>query len=433
MNETPTETALMAIEPHTAVVTAITPAQARVDAVSNALHKAYERASTLQLTKEESEALAADFPDDAFQAGAQGKEHLIYIEHAYLRDRFTQVLGIGQWVVVRTRPHWAEAFKFFSRTEKRELEGTRLYAECALIIRGCFVSENIGSMDYYPNQQTNYGDAAKGAVTAAFRRCASDIGVGLQAWKEGFVEGWLARRRGQSSSATAPPRTQSAKTTPPPAQTPKSTFTREETPAGKKEREKRLDVWLTACKDKFLADHVANEASLWEFVNKKGWIMDNEKLSDIPVTKLFPSINMTLDVEANKAACKKDYDAVVKEFGRFCDGGDGPPDDFAPAEPPINTSFGALGTTKIEVPRDANLDPNSPDAPWRSFPMPWGVNKDTKLADLEKKYLYGQWANYTVETTFNGKPKRPETIAKDTEFREALDAAGSHYGFTKKD
>jgi outer membrane biosynthesis protein TonB len=85
----------------------------------------------------------------------------------------------------------------------------------------------------------------------------------------------------------------------------------------------------------------------------------------------------------------------------------------------------------VEVPRDENCDPNSPSAPWRSFPFPFGKSAGRKLADVDKKYLFGFWANYKVEETFNGKPRRPETIAKDTRFRQMLDEAGKHYEFGK--
>lgn len=179
-----------------------TPAQARVDAVSTVLHAAYQRASTLKLTPEQDAALNEDFPDDAFKPGAAGKEHLIYIEHAFLRDRFNAVLGRGQWAMVRMRPHWAEQF----RTAKGG-EATRIYAEAALLIKGCYVGEAIGDMVYYPNNESqNYGDAAEGAMTAAFRRCAKNFGVGLQAWKKDFCEGWKKRQGGGQSQhgPTAP-------------------------------------------------------------------------------------------------------------------------------------------------------------------------------------------------------------------------------------
>lgn len=183
----------------------LTPAQARVEAVASVLAAAYAKASTLELSPEAVLKLKADFPDEAFKQGAAGKADLIYIEHAFLRDRFDEALGMGQWALVRTRPHWGEDF----RTSKGE-QATRIYADCALLVRGALVSEAIGDMVYYPNNATqNYGDAAEGAVTAAFRRCAKQFGVGLQAWKKDFCEGWWARRRAERAprpaGATAPP------------------------------------------------------------------------------------------------------------------------------------------------------------------------------------------------------------------------------------
>ena len=50
----------------------ITPAQAKVDAIANLTMSAYAKAGTLQFTREEIDALAADFPDEAFQPGAAG-------------------------------------------------------------------------------------------------------------------------------------------------------------------------------------------------------------------------------------------------------------------------------------------------------------------------------------------------------------------------
>jgi hypothetical protein len=84
----------------------------------------------------------------------------------------------------------------------------------------------------------------------------------------------------------------------------------------------------------------------------------------------------------------------------------------------------------IEVPRDKN-DPDHPEAPWRSFPMPWGNHAGTPLAKLPKNYLFGNWANYEVTTEYNGKPKTEATIAKDELFRAMLDEAGKHYQFRK--
>lgn len=159
-------------------------AEMRQAAIGSVFKSALDKASTLELTQQQIEALKAPFPVEAFQMGAGGNRDLAYIEHAYLRDRFDTVIGMGKWALIRTRPHWGEPFEYYSKTERRKMEGMRIYADCALLIHGCLVAEAIGSMDYYQNQQTNYGDAAEGAMTAAFRRCAKQFGVGLQAWKK---------------------------------------------------------------------------------------------------------------------------------------------------------------------------------------------------------------------------------------------------------
>jgi hypothetical protein len=167
----------------------ITAAQAKIDAVASLTMKAYEKAATLQITKEESDRLQAEFPDEAFKPGAAGKESLIYVEHAHLRDRFIEVFGMGGWAMV-PRNRWAEPFK-----TQKGVEGSRIYVEAMLVIRGCFVAEAVGEMEYYPsNGSQNYGDAVEGAETAAFRRCAKKFGVGLQAWKKDWCEGWWKRR-----------------------------------------------------------------------------------------------------------------------------------------------------------------------------------------------------------------------------------------------
>jgi hypothetical protein len=86
----------------------------------------------------------------------------------------------------------------------------------------------------------------------------------------------------------------------------------------------------------------------------------------------------------------------------------------------------------IELPRDPPGPTDDQDA-WRTFPMPWGAQAGVPMGDLDKKYLFGLWANYKVETEYKGNPKKPETIAKDQTFRAMLDLAGKHYEFRKPD
>lgn len=362
----------------------ITPAQAKVEAIASLTMAAYQRAATLQLTPEESAALQADFPDDAFQPGAAGKENLLYIEHAHLRDRFTQVFGMGQWAIV-PRNRWAEPF----RTARGD-EGSRVYVEAMLIVRGCFVGEAVGAMEYYPkNAAQNYGDAVEGAKTAAFRRCAKEFGVGLQAWKKDWCAGWWARKRGQAPKPL----------TPTPFKKPEAPKPVPAIGATEKTRE-----WMIA--QLHATPGEEPRATVTEFFQKVAALLPNEQLEELPLR--FVPTN------------KEDLRKLTKAILAFEAGEE--------AKMPY-------GQSAIEVPREnvdkPSDDPNDDNAPWRSFEMPFGKNAGTPLADLDKKYLYGLWANYEVEEEYNGKPKKAETIAKDREFRSMLDAAGEHYQFKK--
>jgi hypothetical protein len=200
---TPIETALTKCDTARSILT--TASQAKIEAIADLTHSAYQKAATLKLNKEESDELQADFPDEAFRTGAAGKDNLIYIEHAFLRDRFTQVFGMGQWAII-SRRSWSEQFTTQGYPGKPPTQGERVYVEAMLVVRGCFVGEAIGAMEYYPkNAAQNYGDAVEGAKTAAFRRCAKEFGVGLQAWKKDWCQGWMDRKMGKVPRGTSAP------------------------------------------------------------------------------------------------------------------------------------------------------------------------------------------------------------------------------------
>jgi hypothetical protein len=167
--------------------------ESRAQAVAALTATALARAGTLELTPDESKALQADFGDEDFQTGAGGKQDLIYIEHAALRDRMNTVLGLGQWAII-VRDTWRE--------EKGN--AVSVYVRAMLIVRGAYVAEAVGDMAYYTNNAAqNYGDAFEGAKTAAFRRCAKEFGIGLQAWRKEWCKGWWQRKK-SGKPATAP-------------------------------------------------------------------------------------------------------------------------------------------------------------------------------------------------------------------------------------
>lgn len=375
-----------------APATAITPAQAKVDAIANLTMSAYQKAATLEISAEESAKLKADFPDEAFQTGAAGKENLLYIEHAHLRDRFNEVFGMGKWAII-PRNRWSEPF-----TTQRGTPGERIYVEAMLVVRGCFVGEAVGAMEYYPkNESQNYSDACEGAKTAAFRRCAKEFGVGLQAWKKEWCEQWWARKRSGSrpKAPVMPSPTTQPKTQPSPA----------------------LGLATEAHKKRLIELLTPLGGAALEYCQKSGMLLPTETLDDLPL-RFVPATKEQKDDfmvcvqsfvdggEAKKPACVAESDEI--------------PFDFPPESEPQK----ALDRLEKKAKEASN-------EPWRSFPMPFGKQAGVKLEDLAKNYLFGLWANYKVETEYNGKPKKPETIKKDTVFRQMLDDAGKHYEFTK--
>lgn len=395
----------------------VTAAQAKVEAVANLTMAAYQQAATLKLSQEEIAALQKDFPDEAFKPGASGKEHLIYIEHPFLRDRLNQVIGPGQWALI-PRSRWAENFTLPAKKDRPETEGIRIYVEAMLVVRGAFVSEAVGDMEYYPkNYGQNYGDAVEGAKTAALRRCCKEFGIGLQAWKKDWQDGWWARNRGKYSQ-NAPGRAgyqgaTSTRTSAPKQQAaPKAQEAAPKTPAIANEAIRTRMIALLIGKDG------SNRGIVTEYFKKISQLLETEPLEEIPLR--FVPVD------------KAQMQALSVKISNFCNG--------QPAErafPPNGDDVGKkIETSKksVEVPRDPpEVDPDDENAPWRSFPMPWGKEAGVALADLDKKYLFGLWANYEVETEYKGKPKKAETIEKDCLFRDMLDEAGKHYKFEKKD
>jgi hypothetical protein len=169
-------------------------------------------------------------------------------------------------------------------------------------------------------------------------------------------------------------------------------------------------------------------AILPEYLEACGIILPNENLADWPA-KYVPHTKEEIGYLLTQLQGFANGDPAVKPF---------PAREGAapkPAEPPKTP----LEKPKpIQVPRDQNLDPNAPDAPWRSFPVPFGKHSGEPLAKLDKSVLFGFWANFGVFPTFQGKDgkvitKTADKMAKDKQFRAMLDEAGKHYEFKNPD
>ncbi len=172
---------------------ALSPVSKSNPAIQQLLDSALLKSSTLQLSKEESEKLTADFEDACFRRGANGDQNLIFLEHKFLQERLNDVVGIGQYRKVIIKD-WNEKFTVPAKAGKLAYEATRIYIKMALLVRGCLVGEGIGEAEYYPtNASGSYGKSFEAAKTAAFRLCMKEFGVGLQPYSKDFCDGWTAK------------------------------------------------------------------------------------------------------------------------------------------------------------------------------------------------------------------------------------------------
>jgi len=123
--------------------------------------------------------------------------------------------------------------------------------------------------------------------------------------------------------------------------------------------------------------------------------------------------------------------ARIKRCGEFMGITAEPPKKPAGAPAPPSTRVAPAQSASKGQPagKAGQSEPAHHSEEWYQFPMPFGKNAGTILGKLPKNYLYGLFKNYTVETTYNGKPKKKETIEADRQFRVMLDMAGVHYRF----
>ncbi|NTU49436.1 MAG: hypothetical protein HGA87_00820 [Desulfobulbaceae bacterium] len=106
--------------------------------------------------------LRAPLPKEAIKPHPT-KAYLSTINPAYVIDRLNMVLGIGKWHI---------CYEIISATEKMVIaKGILSVPEMGISV------EQFGG-----NDNSDKGDAYKGACTDALTKCASYIGVGLHIW-----------------------------------------------------------------------------------------------------------------------------------------------------------------------------------------------------------------------------------------------------------
>ena len=248
----------------------------RVNEVAEALLPAYQKASTLELTEAEKAALTAPFDDKDVEV--RPHDGLLYIPHIVISDRLCQVFGPGKWCTVRRR-EW--------------LEGNRVYAEWVLLIRGVFVGESVGAMDYHPgNPKMNYSDALEGTRGECIRRIAGkELGCGSQVWRPSYCREWSAKNacqvRGKWERRLTDYTPSKVETTPrdeqPIKAAPKAKEGAKTTPIEPDKLRKRFIEVLGDQKGKFV-----------DLAIKAGWLLPTEGIEDLD-EKYLPRDKAALD------------------------------------------------------------------------------------------------------------------------------------------
>lgn len=171
----------------------------RAEMINAALAPAYASVGQINITPEESTKLMAPFADAAVRSGAKGDERLLYIPHIHLSDRLNQVLGIGQWSLVRRGEKLGEII-----TGPTGKKTQRVYADCVLVIRGAVASEAVGSGAYHPNNpKEDYSSGVEQAVSDGLSRCCKRLSIGSQVWDPAHNEAWLERQSEAKTRASA--------------------------------------------------------------------------------------------------------------------------------------------------------------------------------------------------------------------------------------
>jgi len=199
---TPAETSAIMKAPHEAALRAaisktVAPAmsaqQARVQEVTDALAPAYLKASTLELSDAEIEALQAIFPDSAVEI--RPHDGLIWIPHIHISNRLNKVFRPGKWATI-CRRHWVDRQTIVPKVKgEAPYDISTMYGEYVLVVRGCFVGESIGGHPYQPNNpKTNFSDALESTRAEALRRiCGKTLGCGSQVWDPSYSREWVQK------------------------------------------------------------------------------------------------------------------------------------------------------------------------------------------------------------------------------------------------
>lgn len=240
----------------------------RVVEVNEALLPAYQKASTLELTDEEINALMERFPDSSVEI--RPHDGLIYIPHIFISDRLNKVFKPGRWALMRRR----EWFDQGSNT---------MFGEYVLLIRGCFVGESVGGHPFQPNNpKVNYSDTLESTAAEALRRIAGKrLSCGSQVWEPEYARQWVAKyaeqRSGKWCKKAVSQAAAASKRVDPPQERKAATTAEVAKPAAATEKTR---AWMLSQLEAYGDDCVL------EYAREKAILLPNEGLQDWPLEQV---------------------------------------------------------------------------------------------------------------------------------------------------
>jgi hypothetical protein len=139
------------------------------------IRKMLPTAGTLELNKEQKEALYAPVVDSDVYIKPDG---LIYLSWIKYSGRLTKAFtGTGWTMLPQGMPKG---------------HNNMIVWGFHLVIKGVYCGFAIGEQQYFANGRMTYGEACEGAKSNALMRLCKALGIGLELWDKEFIERWLA-------------------------------------------------------------------------------------------------------------------------------------------------------------------------------------------------------------------------------------------------
>lgn len=143
---------------------------------SEEIRKMISTAGTLELSEKQNEILFAPVQDDEVYIKPDG---LIYMTWTKYSSRLSRALGASWTMLPENMP-------------KISKDGFFVIWGFHLIIKGVYCGFAIGEQEIASKRMT-FGEACEGAKSNALTRLCKSLGIGLELWDKGFIDGWLSK------------------------------------------------------------------------------------------------------------------------------------------------------------------------------------------------------------------------------------------------